>query len=228
MKIKKEFSKQANNYDNYNIIQTQVAHYLTSKIPTTAKKIFDLGSGSGAVYKNIHHEITKFVGIDFSESMCNIHPKNENVTIYNSNFDDFDYSIFHENEFDIITSASALQWSNDFSTLLEKLFPLSKQFEFAIFTSNTFFTMFEFFGIESPIKSADYYKDVLQSYNCNFEIIEYKLTFENTKQIFEYIKKSGVSGGEKRLTVKDTRRFLNHYPHDYLDFEVLFISFSKS
>lgn len=41
--------------------------------------------------------------------------------------------------------------------------------------------------------------------------------------MFDYIKKSGVSGGEKRLTISQTKKLIKEYHLDYLEFEVLFV-----
>jgi malonyl-CoA O-methyltransferase len=41
--------------------------------------------------------------------------------------------------------------------------------------------------------------------------------------MFNYIKKSGVSGGEKQLTYKQTKQLMKNYPLNYLEFEVLFV-----
>jgi malonyl-CoA O-methyltransferase len=41
--------------------------------------------------------------------------------------------------------------------------------------------------------------------------------------MFRYIKKSGVSGGKKRLGYKEMKALMKHYPLDYLEFEVLFV-----
>lgn len=41
--------------------------------------------------------------------------------------------------------------------------------------------------------------------------------------MFKYIKKSGVSGGEKQLSYKETKQLMHTYPLSYLEFEVLFV-----
>jgi len=41
--------------------------------------------------------------------------------------------------------------------------------------------------------------------------------------MLRYIKESGTSGGEKQLSYKQTKRLLDQYPLDYLEFEVLFV-----
>jgi len=41
--------------------------------------------------------------------------------------------------------------------------------------------------------------------------------------MFRYIKKSGVSGGEKQLNYQQMKRLMENYPLNYLEFEVLFV-----
>jgi malonyl-CoA O-methyltransferase len=37
--------------------------------------------------------------------------------------------------------------------------------------------------------------------------------------MLRYIKKSGVSGGQKKLSLKEIRKLLKNYPLNYLEFE---------
>jgi len=47
--------------------------------------------------------------------------------------------------------------------------------------------------------------------------------------MLRYIKKSGVSGGRNLLTYKQTKKLMDEYPLNYLEFEVVYInSFSKA
>ena len=41
--------------------------------------------------------------------------------------------------------------------------------------------------------------------------------------MFRYIKKSGVSSGEKKLSYAETKQLMETYPLDHLEFEVLFV-----
>jgi len=229
MGIKQEFTKQANSYIYYNTIQNKVAKQLASTLSFKPLKVLDLGCGSGAVYNEIGDFSHKFIGIDFSSKMCELHPKNKMIEIYNKNFDSFNYGLnFQQNSFDMIVSASALQWSIDFQLLISNILPLSNRFEFAIFTSDTFKNIFEFLKISSPIKGNDYYISILKEYNATSYIKNYRLDFNNSKELFRYIKKSGVSGGMNKLSYKATKNLIENFPYTYLEFEVLFISFSKS
>ena len=51
----------------------------------------------------------------------------------------------------------------------------------------------------------------------------YKLEFENKKDLFDYIKKSGVSGGNDSLDFKDAKKLYKEYNLNYLEFEVIFV-----
>ena len=50
----------------------------------------------------------------------------------------------------------------------------------------------------------------------------YKLEFGNKKDLFDYIKKSGVSG-KKSLSFSDSKKLYKEYDLNYLEFEVIFV-----
>ena len=67
-----------------------------------------------------------------------------------------------------------------------------------------------------------------QYFDCEFETIMYKLEFDNKKDLFNYIKNSGVSGGSNTLDFKDAKKLYKEYGLNYLEFEVIFIkTFTK-
>ena len=51
----------------------------------------------------------------------------------------------------------------------------------------------------------------------------YKLEFDNKKDLFDYIKKSGVSGVNASLDFKDAKKLYKEYNLNYLEFEVIFV-----
>ena len=61
-------------------------------------------------------------------------------------------------------------------------------------------------------------------FNAKFEVVQYRLEFESTRDMFRYIKKSGVSGSRKVLNYRQTKKLMNEYPVNYLEFEVVFIT----
>ncbi len=221
----KEFSKHAHTYDSSTPIQKEVAKYLVSRIEAThPSTIVDLGCGSGEIYRNIAFECDHFIGIDHSEAMCALHPKNEKVHLICSNFESPTLWQRFEQPIDLLISSSALQWAQNLEMLFERIHLTCKEMAIAIFTDKTFETIYAMTHLPSFLPSAQSLIPLLQKhFTCQFELKTYRLPVTDTLSAFRYIKKSGVSGGQKRLSVSQTRFLIEHYPLSYLEFEVLFV-----
>lgn len=231
MSIQNQFSKHANAYNNFNIIQQLCAKALVRDIKNEPKKILEIGCGSGQVYKYISWSIEKYHAIDFSSSMCELHPRDKNIEVSCYDFDSDCFFAFLKNKrFDIIVSSSAMQWSKDIKKLTKNLSNSTNELHAVLFTSNTFKTIQDITGDKSPILSLEKIKEGFAEYfDCDFEVHNYNLEFENKKDLFKYIKKSGVSGGSSNLSFKDAKKLYKDYKLNYLEFEVIFIkAFSKS
>lgn len=224
MSVKNQFSKYANEYKNHNIIQQIVAKSLVRELKFQPKRILELGCGSGQVFNHISWEVEFYKAIDASASMCELHPKSVNIEVKCLNFDTQDFINEIKNDsYDIVLSSSALQWSNDLSKIVQHLSYITKEINAVLFTSNTFKTIQEITKTKSPILDEDSIKEAfLKFFNCEFETILYKLEFDNKKDLFDYIKKSGVSG-EKSLSYSDSKKLYKEYPYNYLEFEVIFV-----
>lgn len=229
MKISSEFSKHALAYDTYNVIQNRVVKKLLSHVNTKPKNILDLGCGNGNLCKAIDWEYEHFTGVDFADGMLKLHPKSQKIECIYGDFNDS--GLFKElngQKYDYIFSASALQWAEDMDKVFADIKKLNAPVALAIFTSNTFKTLNETASIKSLLKSADEVYELQKKYfDAEFEVVNYKLEFESTRDMFKYIKKSGVSGSRKILNYKESKRLLNEYPVNYLEFEVAFI-YSKN
>ncbi|MDD3007225.1 MAG: methyltransferase domain-containing protein [Arcobacter sp.] len=224
MSVKNQFSKYANEYKNHNIIQQIVAKSLVRELKFQPKRILELGCGSGQVFNHISWEVEFYKAIDASASMCELHPKSVNIEVKCLNFDTQDFiNEIRNDSYDIVLSSSALQWSNDLSKIVQHLSYITKEINAVLFTSNTFKTIQEITKTKSPILDEDSIKEAfLKFFNCEFETILYKLEFDNKKDLFDYIKKSGVSG-EKSLSYSDSKKLYKEYPYNYLEFEVIFV-----
>jgi len=225
MRISSEFSKYALKYGTFNIIQKKVVKKLLQKVADKPKNILDLGCGSGTVCKSIDWEYESFTGVDFASGMLELHPKSSKVDSLYGNFND---QVLFENllvkKYDYIISASALQWAKDLDMVFKNIKCLSAPIALAIFTSNTFEILNKTAGIDSLLRSSNEVKMLQKKYfDAEFEIVKYKLEFESTKNIFKYIKQSGISGSRKVLDYKQTKKLMNEYPVNYLEFEVAFI-----
>lgn len=225
MSIKNQFCQHANEYNNFNIIQQIAAKALVRDIKNEPKNILEIGCGSGQVYKYISWELESYYAIDFAPSMCELHPKNDIVNVDCFDFDSEDFFSFLENKkFDIILSSSAMQWSKDLDKLVGKLAQTTNEINAVLFTSNSFKTIQELTKTKSPILSKEEIQKAFSNhFKCDFEVHNYNLEFENKKDLFDYIKKSGVSGGSASLDFKTAKRLYKEYKLNYLEFEVIFI-----
>lgn len=225
MRVSSEFSKHASHYGSHNVIQEQVVEHLLEKITQKPKNILDLGCGDGSICKGINWKYKHFTGVDFAPGMLELHPKSKKIECIYGDFNDT--SLF-ENlltyEYDYIFSASALQWAENLENVFKEIKQMDAPVALAIFTSNTFKTLNETASLKSLLHASDKIKSLEEKYfDAEFEIVEYKLEFESTRDMFRYIKQSGVSGSRRVLDYKQTKKLMKEYPLNYLEFEVVFI-----
>ena len=228
--IQNQFSKYAKEYGNNNIIQQIVSKALVRDIKFKPKKILELGCGSGQVFNKIDWDIDYYKAVDSSLEMCNIHPISNKIDILCTSFDsDIFFNSIKGEKYDIILSSSALQWSEDIDILLYNLNKISNELNCVLFTSNTFKSIQNITKHKSPILSLQKIKSAFNKvYDCIFEVFNYNLEFNSKKEMFSYIKNSGVSG-KSSLSYKDAKNLYKEYKLNYLEFEVIFVkAFSKS
>jgi len=228
--IIKEFSRFAHQYEQHNIIQLQVAKRVVGKLPENSYgTLLDIGCGSGQIFRSIEEkgiQFETFTAFDSSDKMLALHPDSFKIEKICGNFNSGTFtSELDKKAYDLVLSSSALQWSADLDFTIGRIATLSNTFHAAVFTSNTFKTLHQTAGLTSPIYRADEVQKTIECYydDVNFELHTYSLQFDSVRDMFRYIKKSGVSSGEKKLSYKETRSLMENYPLDYLEFEVLFV-----
>ncbi len=225
MKIQNEFSKHATTYGTFNIIQTKVIAELINRISDQPGSILDIGCGSGGLYKSISWPLKRFVGFDFAQKMIDLHPKNQHIELYVKDFNQPScFKDFNAFTFDRIVSASALQWADDLDKTLHDIAALNAPVSLAIFTSGTFKTLYQTASISPLIRSADEVLELSKKYfNAAYQIQKYTLEFSSVRDMFRYMKKSGVSGSRNLLNYRQMKTLMHHYPLNYLEFEILMI-----
>jgi len=231
MKAVKEFRRHASSYGHYSIIQRQAVDYLLSWIEERdLGRVLDIGCGDGALCRGLRSlpvSFESFLGIDLAEEMLGLHPAGEGVRCLQGDFDDAAFlSKLEEEGIDTLLSSSALQWSRDLDGTLSALSRLGERAYLSLFTSGTFGTLHRIAGIQSPILGFEESREILERHYRlrRVERVRYRLHFDSTREIFRYIKRSGVSGGEARLGYRRAKRVMEEYPLDYLEFELLFAS----
>lgn len=224
MSDKNQFSKYAKSYNSYNIIQQLVAKSLVRELGYEPKRILELGCGSGQIYKYISWDVDFYHAIDASFSMCELHPKGKNIQVECFDFDsDVFFEALSNNTYDVVLSSSALQWSANLPKIIEALSHVTSQVHAVLFTSNTFKTIQAISKKPSPILDEISIKKAFSSYfEATFETLNYQLEFDNKKELFDYIKKSGVSSSSS-LDFKAAKKLYKEYPLNHLEFEVIFV-----
>ncbi len=225
MNVSNEFSRYADHYGEHNIIQEKVADRLIGAIADAPKALLDIGCGHGAVTQRIHWSYTHLIAVDFAPRMLELHPKGKGIECIYGDFDNPElYAYLKEHRFDRIISASALQWSPDLAHTFGLIRSLGAPVSLAIFTAGTFRTLFETAGIPPLLRDAEVLEVMGETYfGARCETVRYSLSFENTREMFRYIKRSGVSGNRNILSYKEMKALMNNYPKNYLEFEVIFI-----
>jgi malonyl-CoA O-methyltransferase len=225
MKIQNEFSKNAKAYDNLNVIQTKVAEELICKLSDQPKSLLDIGCGRGGMYRSISWPLKQFVGVDFAKGMIDLHPKAQHIELFVKDFNDpACFQGLDTYDFDRIVSASALQWANDLDKTFQHIAALHTPVTFAIFTSATFKTLHETASIPPLLQSAEDIERLSNKYfNAKYEILNYTLEFPSVRDMFRYMKKSGIGGARNMLSYKEMKMLMKNYPLNYLEYEILLI-----
>ncbi len=223
--FEKEFSKNASSYNMYNIIQKEVAKKVISLIENSPKRILDLGCGSGEIFNLINWNLESFTAVDISKKMCELHPKNPYTEVINANYEDDElYEMLRRKKFDMVVSSSSLQWCSNLDNMAKKISKLSRNCVVSLFCEGTFKTIYKQSKLEPFLPNRKEALEVFEKYfDIEYSIENYNLFFKDNIAKFRYIKKSGVSGGKRRLSFKQTKDLIKNYPLDYLEFEVLYI-----
>lgn len=226
MKISSEFSKYAKDYSTYNIIQNKVIKKLLLDLKSRPKNILDLGCGDGALVKAIDWDFESFLGVDFAQGMLDLHPQSNTIKYIQGDFNESElFGTLKHYQFEHIFSSSSLQWATDLGTVFRNIKALKAPISFAIFTSGTFSTLNKTAKLAPLLKSAEEIENIVNKYfKANIELMQYRLEFNSVREMFRYIKKSGVSGGRNILSYKETKKLMKEYPLKYLEFEVIFIT----
>ena len=225
MKIRESFSQNANAYERVNIIQKRVLEALVSRINDAPSHILDIGCGSGGLYKMLDWPVETFVGVDFAEGMLALHPKAENVTLMQCDFNDPSlFTNLSSYSFDRIVSASALQWADDLDGVLANIAALNTPVSLAIFTSHTFKTLYQTANLPPLLRSREETVALLEKhFDGKIDILEYTLAFPSVREMFRYMKQSGVGAGRNVLGYAEMKRLMETYPLDYLEYEIVLL-----
>ncbi|GHS87970.1 hypothetical protein FACS189487_05230 [Campylobacterota bacterium] len=238
----RRFDRFCEDYSVRNGLQRAIARELVSKIDFyprdfCVQKILDLGAGEGAVFRQIAQNsgqifgggcrlnYGQFFALDLSPSMLNMHPSSDKIVKicadFNSESDMAKLAQFAP--IDLVISSCALQWAHNLDFALGTISKLAKHAAFALFTDGTFAALREFSGRGTTLLPIDEVKETLSKfYDAKIYTKNFRVDFRDHRELFSYIRKSGIGGGEKTLTIAETKKLINSYPYNYLTYETLF------
>lgn len=216
--MRHSFSKLAKSYDNYALLQKQIAKDMIKNLDVLVGKkdyeslcVLDLGCGSGFLARHLNDflvdkkvSISTFIGVDSSSNMLQIHPKDlSNITqirLIQASFDEID-SIILDKEISlkakkgdlIILSSSALQWSKDIKSLFLKLKNLKANLAISLFTSNTLCQLHSFLDTTSPLYELSLLKElILHYFHVKISTSLKTIYFTSQKQALDHLKKNAL------------------------------------
>lgn len=163
-KVKTTFSNAAPSYDAAAIVQKEILLRLLERIETlavTGQAVLDIGSGTGLVTDklNVLLEAEMLVSMDLALPMLQFAGRNQSTTSLFSVCADAEALPFKENSFDVIFSASTLQWCNDIGQVFEDCLRLLRPgglFIFSTFGPDTLYELrncFEHADMEKRVNS---------------------------------------------------------------------------
>ncbi|OGU13520.1 MAG: hypothetical protein A2076_16465 [Geobacteraceae bacterium GWC2_53_11] len=122
-RIAAAFHKKAVEYDQHILVQKRVAAQLVGSVEQHLKgrpdQVLDVGTGTGALLERLHVQYpdARLTGLDIAFNMCQrtLHKVGPACNIVNG---DAEYLPFKTGVFDLVVSASVLQWVNSLPAAL--------------------------------------------------------------------------------------------------------------
>ncbi|MEF9951025.1 MAG: malonyl-ACP O-methyltransferase BioC [Clostridium sp.] len=213
--VKLHFSKNAKSYDQYAVVQKNMANALLSQIKiskNTSINILEIGCGTGYLTNMLinYFPSGNITAIDIAEGMINEAKKN--TSSININFKCCDIEEVNLNDtYDLIISNATFQWFNNLNSTINKLYRLLNEngvLLFSTFGENTFNELHSSYkkaSLELNMPNYSCGQDflscntlkniILRTTNTKPTINEYTEThyFPSCSEFFKSIKKVGAS-----------------------------------
>ncbi|MCM1338857.1 MAG: malonyl-ACP O-methyltransferase BioC [Muribaculaceae bacterium] len=222
--IKKQFEKSMSNYDNNAIVQNFMASKLVielGKISTVFDNIFELGSGTGLLTKQIASsiEFKEYYANDLVEkSKVYVQKIVPNIHFVCGNA----LKVKAGRKFELLVSNAMFQWFENFEKAVEILKYNLKPggvLAFSTFAPSNFKEITELTGLSLQYKTQDELTAALK--NAGFEILYAEtfyeeVCFKTPLELLAHMKHTGVNSLTERVwTVKNVKEFCDKYSKKY-------------
>lgn len=204
------FDIQAKTYHHQAIAQKIFIQKLISKLPKSAyRSIAELGCGGGELFLELQKnkvEFERYLACDSSKAMLERF-ECEGVELFCQDFDEFLLSVGQD--FDLICSSSALQWSNHLSHTLSLIAQRAKSVALSVLSASSLGSLHTFLGTTSPLLEGEEIVGLFEEFFVG-EIYRSRveLEFATPQECLEHLKKSGVLGGGI-LSFTQAKKMLN-------------------
>ncbi len=125
-KIAAAFHQKAVEYDQHVLVQKRIVELLARSVDSQQiqayERILDVGTGTGALLEKLHslYPAARLTGVDIALNMC-LQTMQKLGTICQAVNGDAEHLPFRTGVFDLVVSASALQWVGDLSAALHEI-----------------------------------------------------------------------------------------------------------
>ena len=227
--IRNSFNKAANNYNEYAVLQKEVACQLFNSIDKfniSPKNILDIGCGSGffttlLAKKFINSEI---IALDFAENMLKKIPVMPNISLICANGEQLP---FKDNSFDIVGANLMLQWSDNILNQLQNIYKVLTNKGLFVFSSFGIDTLCELRKSWQKVDNNNHVNifedmhnigDLLLHTGFKKPIVKMEkitLTYQNVKDLLIDLKKIGansvINRSNKLITKTKLMQMIENY-----------------
>ncbi|MCH4895926.1 malonyl-ACP O-methyltransferase BioC [Marinilabiliaceae bacterium JC040] len=239
--IIKNFSKSKNTYDDNAVIQKFICSRLMDIVDAhcscSLDKVFEIGCGTGLLTKMLvkEFEVNDLILNDIAPDLINsklISYIKENVQTLSFIHGDAEQISFPE-DYDLLLSASTIQWFNDLDSFFEKAAKqLNKDglFIFSTFGKKNFYELKDITGNGLNYLDRKLIEEKLVS---NFDILYFyeekkKMLFKTPMDVLNHLKKTGVNGlkTNKIWTKSDLKRFSKDYVNKFSEKDSVHLTYA--
>jgi malonyl-CoA O-methyltransferase len=224
--IEQKFNFSCHSYDAVATIQKTCAKQLITMLfehlpHFTPPSILDLGTGTGYVPDNLLPSLpfSDYTLNDMSPKMLD-RVKEKFYHLPQFQFHLGDMETAHFNDFELIISNFALQWTNSLNTTIQKFYSKSKTFAFTCLIDGTFTewkNILRQHNINIHLYNYPAQKDLeefLRSLTPSFitcAVKDFVTPFENPQAFMKYLKNLGASYFNQKIPFHKLKKFVQTY-----------------
>lgn len=226
--ISKNFSKSLNTYNDYALIQKDMAKKLISLIKKKKfNNILEIGSYTGFLTQLAveNFEFNNYLALDIINSFDFIKNLSPKINFLKEDIENFQT----DKKFDLIIANASLQWCNDLENVIKKLktnLADNGLIAISIFSKKNFIEIKETFNIGLNYFSIEEIKSFFSTKAIIQEEIK-TLQFKNPNEILEHLKKTGVNSVSKKplkiSVIKKNLKILEEKYQNQLTYNPIYI-----